>query len=123
MRGRAVGHIDYAGPTGGAIAGAAMTAFGVATMFWFGVAATLWRLFFEPRVKELNARLEAQEVKHAAEMRDERQRCDEQLASMQSRVNQLETVLLMHGPQAMRQAIQAALSEQHVETWKRERGE
>jgi hypothetical protein len=79
----------------GAVAVSAMAAWAAATAFWFGVGAVIWRLFFEPRIKGMQTLLE-----------DERRRCDEELS---------ELLLLLHGPQALRQHMQMALSEQHLE--------
>lgn len=92
------------GTQGGAIAVAAMAAWAGATAFWFGVGAVIWRLFFEPRVKAMQDQLA-----------DERKRCDEELSDMRDRIKQLELLLLLHGPQSLRQHMQMALSEQHLE--------
>lgn len=92
------------GQNAGAVAAAAMAAWAAATAFWMGIGALIWRLFFEPRVKALEGQLA-----------DERKRCDEELGDMRDRIKQLELLLLLHGPQALRQQMQAALSEQHVE--------
>lgn len=88
----------------GAVAVSAMAAWAAATAFWFGVGAVIWRLFFEPRIKGMQAQLE-----------DERKRCDEELSDMRDRIKQLELLLLLHGPQSLRQHMQMALSEQHLE--------
>jgi hypothetical protein len=96
--------MDLNGGNAGAIAAAAMAAWAGATAFWMGVGAVIWRLFFEPRIKSMQAQLD-----------DERKRCDREIEDMRDRIKQLELLLLLHGPQALRQQMQAALSEQHVE--------
>lgn len=79
---------------------AAMSAWAAATVFWMGIGAAIWRMFFEPRIAELKATIA-----------EDRGRCDKELGAMRDRVHQLETVLLMHGPQELRQQMQLALSE------------
>lgn len=95
--------MDLNGGNAGTIAAAAMAAWAGATAFWMGVGAVIWRLFFEPRVKAMQQQLD-----------DERKRCDREIEDMRDRIKQLELLLLLHGPQALRQQMQAALSEQHV---------
>lgn len=82
------------------IAAAFIAAWATATAFWFGVGGVIWKLFFLPRLKALEEQLS-----------DERKECDRQLTAMGHRINQLETMLMLHGPQALRQAMQAGLSE------------
>lgn len=91
---------DYTGPTGGLIAGAVITAWAAATAFWVGVGAILWRVFFEPRVKDLKEQIEREREDNKA---------------LQHRIDQLETLLLLHGPQQLRQAMQAVASEIHMD--------
>ncbi|MEG3144206.1 hypothetical protein U1839_06025 [Sphingomonas sp. RT2P30] len=92
------------GLSGGALAGVIMASWGAATVFWMGIGATIWRMFFEPRLKDMKAQLA-----------DERRRCDEELRELRDRVKQLETMLLLYGPAALRQQMQAALSEKEME--------
>ncbi|MDH7974659.1 hypothetical protein QH494_20910 [Sphingomonas sp. AR_OL41] len=86
--------------TGGALAGVIMASWAAATVFWMGLGATIWRLFSEPRLKDMKAQLDA-----------ERRRCDEEVAALRDRVKQLETMLLLHGPAALRQQMKAALTD------------
>lgn len=83
---------------GGSLASVIMASWGAATIFWMGLGATIWRLFFEPRLKDMKAQLD-----------EERRRCDEEVAALRDRVKQLETMLLLHGPAALRQQMRAAL--------------
>jgi hypothetical protein len=105
---------ELGGANGGAIAGAAMLAWAGATAFWMGVGAVIWRLFFEPRIKAMQKQLDEERDRNKEAMAEERHRCDEEIQTLRDRVKQLELLLLLHGPQALRQSMQAALSEQHV---------
>ncbi len=95
--------IDYAGPTGGLLALAFAAGCVAATVFWLGIAATIWRIFVEPRFKQLEADRIADNVK-----------CDEALARANAQILQLQTMLMVHGPQALRQDMQLALSEERL---------
>lgn len=104
------------------LATAIITSWSAATAFWFWVAAIIWKFFFEPRVKELREQLadekaarEKDRENWQADLREERARCERDIATLNARINQLETVLLMHGPQSIRQPLQAAISEVRVE--------
>lgn len=92
--------MNFTGEHGGLIATAFIGAWATATAFWFGVGAVIWKLFFNPRLKALEDLL-------AAERKD----CDRQLGDMRDRIKQLETLLMLHGPQQLRQAMQAVASE------------
>lgn len=107
--------MDFTGQFGGLIASAFIGAWATATAFWFGVGAIIWKLFFNPRLKALEDQLTGERVKFKEDMAAERVDCDRQLAAMSNRINQLETLLLLHGPQQLRQAMQAVASENHVE--------
>lgn len=107
--------MNFTGEFGGLIASAFIGAWATATAFWFGVGAVIWKLFFNPRIKALEDQLSGERESWKAEMARERQDCDRQLTAMASRIQQLETLLLLHGPQQLRQHMQAALSEQHLE--------
>lgn len=95
--------MNFTGEHGGLVATAFISAWATATAFWFGVGAIIWKLFFNPRLKALEDQLA-----------DERRECDRQLRDMSDRIKQLEVMLLLHGPQALRQAMQAVASEQNV---------
>lgn len=88
----------------GSLAGIIMACWGAATVFWMAIGATIWRLFFEPRLRDMKAQLEL-----------ERRRCDDEVRELRDRVKQLETMLLLYGPAALRQQMQAALSEKEME--------
>ena len=84
--------IDYTGETGGMMALAFAAGWSVATALWMAVAATVWKLFLEPRIKALEA------------ARDDDKR----------RIQQLETLLLTHSSGSLRQAMQRVVSEQRI---------
>lgn len=89
MATRVMPDLDYAGPHGGLLGLAFAAGWGVATAMWLMVGGAIWRFFLEPRIKGLEATNAAQA----------------------KRIEQLELVLLLHGPPAMRQAMQAVTSE------------
>lgn len=95
MRGSGVNHmqVDYAGPQGGMLAMAFAAGWAVATALWMAVAGTIWKLFLEPRIKSLE------------EANDDYKR----------RIEQLETILMIHPPAATAQRVQAVASEIHVD--------
>lgn len=95
--------MDFTGQFGGLIASAFIGAWATATAFWFGVGAVIWKLFFNPRLKALEDQLA-----------DERRECNRQLGDMSDRIKQLETMLMLHGPQQLRQAMQAVASDNHL---------
>ncbi|TKD50233.1 hypothetical protein [Sphingomonas baiyangensis] len=95
--------MDLTGSHGGVVAAAAMASWAAATAFWMGVGTVIWRLFFEPRIKALQGQLE-----------DERTRCDKDVEALRDRIKQLELLLMLHGPQSLRQHMQAALSEHSI---------
>jgi len=77
------------------IAVAVMGAWAGATAFWFGVGAVIWKLFFDPRLAELKGMLDAERIE-----------CERAMDNLRVRINQLETVLMMHGNPDLRSAIQ-----------------
>lgn len=95
MRGSGVNHmqVDYAGPQGGMLAMAFAAGWAVATALWMAVAGTIWKLFLEPRIKALEAVNE----------------------DARRRIEQLETILMIHPPAMAAQRIQAATSEIRVD--------
>ncbi len=98
------GGVCVTGPGAGALATAAMAAWAGATAFWFGIGAMIWRLFFEPRIKDLQRQLTA-----------ERERCDREIEDLRDRIKSLEAVWMFQTPQHLRAQVQGALSEQHAE--------
>lgn len=106
--------IDYMGPQGGALA-MAFAAGCIATATAFVAAgAALWKWFFNPRLDELKAQLEAERKEFREQLRDERDQCERQISQLRDRIIQLETILTQHGSPSLRQAIQAAMSEARV---------
>ena len=110
------------GGNAGALATAAMAAWAGATAFWFGIGTMIWRLFFEPRIKELQKQLDNEralvrerDAEWQRQFAAERERCSTEVNELRDRIKQLETVWLLQTPQQMRSQVQAALSEQHAE--------
>ncbi|RIA37464.1 hypothetical protein DFR49_3349 [Hephaestia caeni] len=85
--------LDYTGSQGGLLGMAFAAGWSIATAMWLGMGALIWRLFFEPRIKELKGQNDA----------------------LQRRIEQLEVMLMLHGPQQLRQAMQAVTSEIHLD--------
>lgn len=72
----------------------------VATALWLAVGGVVWKMFVEPRIRTLEADIE----------------------TYRRRIDQLETVLLLYGPAQLRQAMQAAISETHLDIEQVKRG-
>jgi hypothetical protein len=87
-----VSEIDWLGASGGQLA----VAFGAGCVATWGFIQTV---LVGPLKKQIR------ELKDECEKRDERSA---------QRINQLETLLLLHGPGQLRQQLQAALSEERV---------
>jgi hypothetical protein len=85
--------VDYTGQQGGLMAMAFAAGWAVASALWIGIGGIIWKMFVEPRIRTLESDIE----------------------SYKRRIDQLETVLLLHGPQQLRQAMQAAISETHID--------
>lgn len=99
----AVHSVDYAGPLGGMVGAAVVSTAVAITAFWLAIAATIWKVFLDPRMKKLEK-----------ERDEERTRCDAEIDRLTHRIAQLEGALMMHGPQALREAMQVALSERDL---------
>lgn len=93
-------HVDYAGQQGGLMAMAFAAGATFAAGALMAVAKFIYDNFLKKRISELEATIA-----------ENNQRCKEENDRLQTRIMQLETMLQMHGPQPLRQAIQAALSE------------
>lgn len=81
--------LDYTGADGGRLALAFAAGWALATSMWFAIAASIWKLFLEPRIKAMEA-----------------DRADDK-----RRIEQLETILMLHPPQAAAARTQAVVSE------------
>lgn len=112
---KAMPPIDYMGPTGGALGISFASGFLLAWTVAGVAARWFWALFGDKRIKELQDQIERLGERHAAELAAERKRCDEQMALANHRIATLEGVLLASGPPALRQAMQAAVSEIRVD--------
>lgn len=103
--------IDYMGPQGGAMA----MAFGGGVVFastvWSGTVARLWRLFGDKRIKALETELANLKITHAADRAEERRRCDHEIDEIRQQLTMFQTIVLTSGSPALRQAMQAAVSE------------
>ena len=86
--------IDWSGPIGGALMQAFAAGCAAASTFWLGLGTIIWRLFFEPRIKALQAE-------------------NDRLAN---RIEQLETISLLIAPGDLRAQVQSALSEHRSDT-------
>jgi len=91
--------IDWLGADGGRLA----AAFGAGCMATWGFIQMAMIGPLKGRVSELKD--DIAELKEDCRQRDERSA---------QRINQLETLLLLHGPGQLRQQLQAALSEERV---------
>jgi hypothetical protein len=100
-------HIDYLGAQGGALALAFAQGCVVTTTALLGAGWFLWKLLFNPRLKELNERLEGERIMARDAMREERDQCSRQIEQLRDRIVQLETMLSLHGNPALKQAINA----------------
>lgn len=98
---------------GGVASLLAATAVGVTT-FWLTLVGTCWKAFFQPQVKRLEKALEDSKEERRDERIADQARCDREIAALNARIQQLETILLMHAPQHMRAQMQGALSEIRV---------
>lgn len=95
--------LDYTGQHGGLLALAFASGCVFASGVMMAVGRFIWRTFLEKRVKDLEAQL-----------LDERKECDRRISHLEAEISQLRTLLLMHGPQALRQEIQKVISEGRV---------
>ncbi|MBO9624179.1 MAG: hypothetical protein J7500_15835 [Sphingomonas sp.] len=96
--------IDYTGPQGGMMGMAFAGGWAIATALWLAVGGVIWRFFVEPRIKQLEK-----------DRTDDQAKCREETDRLRDRILQLETLLMLHGPQQLRQAMQAVASEARVE--------
>jgi hypothetical protein len=96
--------IDYTGAQGGMLAMAFAGGVTFATTILLAAGAFIWKVFGESRIKELQTAREQDNARCAAETKE-----------LRDRILQLETMLMLHGPQALRQAMQAVISEERVD--------
>lgn len=120
--------LDYTGQHGGLLAMAFAGGAIAATAFWMTVAGFIWRVFIEKRISALETQLKDERAQAAAERAAEAAECEQRVDGLKNRIIQLETMLMLHGPQALRQAMQAVASEAHlaideIRQDKREKGE
>jgi hypothetical protein len=95
--------IDYTGSQGGLMGMAFAAGWALASALWVAVGGIIWRYFIEPRIKQLEKDRETDQA-----------RCREETKELRDRILQLETMLMLHGPQQLRQAMQAVASETHT---------
>lgn len=108
--------IDFVGPQGGmlAVSFAAGCIFTAALFAWFG--QWFWKRFGDARIVALDETIKALGAEHKREIETERLRCDREIEQLRDRILQLETLLIASGPPALRNAVQAAVSEHRVAT-------
>ena len=75
----------------------------IASALWIMIGGVIWRFFIEPRIKQLEA-----------DRSDDQLKGREETDRLHDRIKQLETLLMLHGPQQLRQAMQAVASEAHT---------
>lgn len=93
--------LDYTGAQGGQLALAFGAGATFASSLLIAAGGFLWRFFVDARIKELQAERAADQKK-----------CDADLARVQQRVDQLETVLMLYGSPMLRHQLQSAKTEQ-----------
>lgn len=93
--------LDYAGAQGGQLAMAFAAGVAFASSILVAAGGFIWRVFFDARIKELQA-------DRAADQLD----CDKEVAVLRQRIVQLETILMAYGPPMLRQQLQSAIAEQ-----------
>lgn len=101
---RLMPEIDYTGAQGGLLGIAFGSGWAVASALWIAVGGIIWRFFIEPRIKQLEK-----------DRSDDQEHCREEVRVLRDRIKQLETMLMLHGPQQLRQAMQAVASEAHTD--------
>lgn len=98
---------DYLGELGGRLAMAFAAGWAACFALCSALGAFLWSILGKAKdesIAQLKATMAANELQ-----------CAERDNAQQTRILQLETMLWMHGPQALRSQIQAVVSEQHRE--------
>lgn len=99
--------LDYTGAHGGQLAMAFAAGCVSCTAFWGVLGRWLYAIIGkskDDRIADLTATIKANE-----------ERCAETAAAQSMRIQQLETLLLVHGSGALRQDLQKVISERRVE--------
>ncbi|MDR7259890.1 hypothetical protein J2X47_004096 [Sphingomonas sp. BE270] len=91
--------IDYTGPQGGALALAFGAGATFATAALMTVGTFIWRVFGDARIKQLELERAVTAENHKLE-----------IAGLNNRIVQLETILLTYGPPLLRRELQAAMA-------------
>lgn len=92
--------LDYTGQHGGLLASAFAAGAVFATGILMAVGKFIAAKFFDPRIAELQALLTA-----------ERADCERKIEKLEQQVSTLQTLLLLHGPAALRAQLQPIVSE------------
>lgn len=98
---------DFLGEHGGRLAMAFGAGWAACFALCTALGAFLWNILGKAKddtIADLKATIASNE-----------ERCEARDTAQQTRILQLETMLWMHGPQALRAEIQAVVSEQHLE--------
>lgn len=106
--------IDYMGPQGGALAMAFAAGALSASGLLSGLGGLFWRMFGDKRIKALETELTNLKAAHAADRAEERRRCDHEIDEIRQQLTMFQTIVLTSGSPALRQAMQAAVSEARV---------
>lgn len=99
--------LDYTGEQGGLLSMAFAAGCLAASAFWGVIGRFMWSVLGkakDDRIEQLEATIAENEA-----------RCAETAAAQSLRVQQLETLLLLHGSGALRQDLQRVISERRVE--------
>jgi hypothetical protein len=96
--------VDFTGNQGGLMGMAFGAGWALASALWMAIGGMIWRFFIEPRIKQLEK-----------DRASDQERCREETKELRDRILQLETMLMLHGPQQLRQAMQAVASEAHTD--------
>lgn len=99
--------MDYVGPFGGAMWSAFAAGVAAASTVLVSTGALIWRMFGDARIKALEAEIKQMKADHEADRRDERQRCDKEIADLRLLLVQMQTAVISAGPPALRSALQA----------------
>lgn len=103
--------LDYTGQHGGLLAMAFAAGVTFATSVLLFVGRFIWKQFLDKQVSDLRLTI----TKLETELRSREDDCERRLSASAARISQLETILLLHGNQSVRAAVQAAISETRAE--------
>lgn len=100
--------IDYTGAHGGQLAMAFAAGWVACAAICTALGAFLWKILGKAKDEQIASLIKTIEKNE--------ERCAETIDALSNRVQQLETLLLIHSSGPLRQDLQKAISEQRVET-------